>query len=328
MTLRTRHQAIKAVRGYQARERKRLGYEFALLGNNSGTVEVPGQPGIIYIRLHSSPDQVVRALASTSTPCADEDYGVTVKVEKTKPYAGVTYKVTGFADDLNPGDPRATMTGRHAAQHEYADFNAGGADPVNIHPDAIQPLRAQPTSPPSWALDVLWGVYQKPDGSHGIFAGGTSPNFSPVTLTTRRCDLLYLDSDGTTLAILQGTPTTDGSTPSRPTTPTNCTPICWVYLDSSLTSLSSFANILSARAFVGSSASYTAHAAVTLSTDADTVLSLTDQEIGLDTQAANAVFAGPASGTSAVPTFRALVAADIPAEAVTTPKRWRIWAGV
>lgn len=51
---------------------------------------------------------------------------------------------------------------------------------------------------------------------------------------------------------------------------------------------------------------------VTLDANADNLLSLTTQELGLDTQAANVVFAGPAAGAAAVPTFRALVAADIP----------------
>lgn len=55
------------------------------------------------------------------------------------------------------------------------------------------------------------------------------------------------------------------------------------------------------------------HAAVTLAADADTLLSLSTQEIGLDVQTANYVLAGPATGADADPTFRALVAADLPA---------------
>ncbi|HOX23458.1 MAG TPA: hypothetical protein PLL10_08345, partial [Elusimicrobiales bacterium] len=56
-----------------------------------------------------------------------------------------------------------------------------------------------------------------------------------------------------------------------------------------------------------------AHDAVTLSTAAGTnLLSLSTQEIGLDNQTANYVFAGPASGDPAAPAFRALGATDIP----------------
>lgn len=56
-----------------------------------------------------------------------------------------------------------------------------------------------------------------------------------------------------------------------------------------------------------------AHAAVTLATDAQAILNLSTQEIGLVAQPANRVFAGPASGADADPTVRALVAADLPA---------------
>jgi hypothetical protein len=54
------------------------------------------------------------------------------------------------------------------------------------------------------------------------------------------------------------------------------------------------------------------HAAVTLAADADVLLELSTQEIGLDSQDANTVLAGPTSGAAADPTFRALVADDIP----------------
>jgi hypothetical protein len=55
------------------------------------------------------------------------------------------------------------------------------------------------------------------------------------------------------------------------------------------------------------------HAAVTLDVNADTLLSLSTQALGLDTQTATYVLAGPTSGIAAVPTFRALAATDIPA---------------
>lgn len=53
------------------------------------------------------------------------------------------------------------------------------------------------------------------------------------------------------------------------------------------------------------------HDPVTLDTDAAVLLDITGQEIGLDTQSANTVFAGPSSGAANEPTFRALVAADL-----------------
>jgi hypothetical protein len=55
------------------------------------------------------------------------------------------------------------------------------------------------------------------------------------------------------------------------------------------------------------------HAAATLAASAEELLGLSGQELSLDAQAANTVLAGPASGADAAPTFRALVAGDVPA---------------
>lgn len=59
------------------------------------------------------------------------------------------------------------------------------------------------------------------------------------------------------------------------------------------------------------------HDPVTLDANADTLLSLSTQELGLDTQLANLVFAGPDAGDAAVPAFRSLVEADIPGAFLT-----------
>ena len=66
-------------------------------------------------------------------------------------------------------------------------------------------------------------------------------------------------------------------------------------------------------ASAGYAAASALHSAVTLDTAADTILSLSGQAIGLDTQTAATVLAGPATGSPATPTMRALVATDIPA---------------
>jgi hypothetical protein len=54
-----------------------------------------------------------------------------------------------------------------------------------------------------------------------------------------------------------------------------------------------------------------AHDVVTLDADAANILDITGQEIGLDTQTANTVLAGPATGAADEPNFRAFVAADL-----------------
>lgn len=60
------------------------------------------------------------------------------------------------------------------------------------------------------------------------------------------------------------------------------------------------------------------HDAVTLNAAADAVFGLSTQQITLDTQAANKVWAGPESGDAAAPTFRLLVSSDIPDNAANT----------
>lgn len=57
--------------------------------------------------------------------------------------------------------------------------------------------------------------------------------------------------------------------------------------------------------------------AVSLATNVDNnLLSVSSGELDLDTQAANKVFAGPDTGSDAVPAFRSLVAADLPTDVV------------
>ena len=49
---------------------------------------------------------------------------------------------------------------------------------------------------------------------------------------------------------------------------------------------------------------HVSHAPVTLDANADSVLSLSDQQLGLDTKAANLIFYGPTTGAETIPTFR------------------------
>ncbi len=65
---------------------------------------------------------------------------------------------------------------------------------------------------------------------------------------------------------------------------------------------------------VSTTGSGSGHNPVTLDGDADEVLSLSIQEIGLDRQEANTGFFGPAGGADAVPTFRHMVNADMPVD--------------
>lgn len=54
------------------------------------------------------------------------------------------------------------------------------------------------------------------------------------------------------------------------------------------------------------------HDPITLNAAADTLLQLSAQEVQLDTQTANTIYAGPTTGAAATPTFRTIVDNDIP----------------
>lgn len=62
------------------------------------------------------------------------------------------------------------------------------------------------------------------------------------------------------------------------------------------------------------------HPVLTLGATGTALLALVGQALGLNTQAANTVLAGPVTGAAAAPTMRALVVADLPAH---THEAWQ-----
>src|SRR4030067_2300173 len=139
-----RVRAGRAEKQFRERERLRETTLFAVLGNSAGAVETT-TVGVVWIRLHGDPNQVTRALASSSVPCRDEDADTTVKVEKLKKLAGARYRIVGLASEVYPADPRGGLVAPHGWEHGYDDFNTGGSDPVHVHRHAIIPLQAHPT---------------------------------------------------------------------------------------------------------------------------------------------------------------------------------------
>src|SRR4030065_1861561 len=107
-----RVRAERAAKQFRERERLRETTLFAVLGNNAGTVET-ATVGIVWIRLHGDPNQVTRALASSSVPCREEDADTTVKVEKLKQFAGARYRIVGLASEVYPADPRGGLVAPH-----------------------------------------------------------------------------------------------------------------------------------------------------------------------------------------------------------------------
>ena len=138
-------------------------------------------------------------------------------------------------------------------------------------------------------------------------------NATADEIATREKQTVTLDSSGQiSVSLIATTGHTDTVTPSGVTyavlerfndAPNRSYSIELDYGDGATQDLADIAPTTSATITYGLS---------TLSTEAATVFDLTSGVLDLDTQTANIVFAGPASGGAAKPTMRALVAADIP----------------
>ena len=125
---------------------------------------------------------------------------------------------------------------------------------------------------------------------------------------------IQLDAVGRhTITAFYGSTTPDGTT-----APWNAVPVGSLYFCQLAGSISVWQRVANAGLAtdwvtnVSAVAITASHAAVTLATDADTLLGLTGQAISLDAQTANYVLAGPTTGAAADPTFRALVSDDVP----------------
>lgn len=176
----------------------------------------------------------------------------------------------------------------HASQHE-----SGGGDSIKLDdlaaPDDNTDLDATITA--HGLLPKLGGGttnFLRADGTWAAPAGGAH---DAVTLNAAVADVLSLSSQELTA---------DDAGADKL--------VFWDDSESKLT----YATLGTGLSFTGATLNAAVHDAVTLDVNADTVLSLSTQAIGLDTQTANYVFAGPTSGDPAVPAFRALGTTDIP----------------
>lgn len=231
MTTRTRIQSTSSAIAYTKRHARKL--IPAALGNNSGTVEVTaGLTEWVWVRLRSDPNQVVRALMATAVqPTAD----IMVEVEWVD---AVGYVIRGIATTPVYGtNPWVGSVPAHAAQHERYDLGVGGFDPIDVTARMILPMRARAQATPDWTVHVEICDYVDYLGAPIHYTGGNSGAFSPPSgILSRRCDLLYFDTNHT-LQILQGTVTTDGSVPTRPTQLDQTVAIAFVYLDGNMTAI-------------------------------------------------------------------------------------------
>ena len=224
---------------------------------------------------------------------------------------------TGWATDVTDYDKIGSPMGgdrRHSATCPADGFDVYHAEDVHAATPQIH---------------APWDEASPPGAGYGIISDGTKWEVSsaPIALTSSLHNAVTLDTDAAAILDLQGTggqeigldTQTANTVLAGPTTGAANEP--------------TFRALVAADVGTGTpdTTKYlrddmswqvvTTHDAVTLDADAAAILDLQGaggQEIGLDVQTANTVFAGPASGVANEPTFRALVFADIPNRKVDT----------
>lgn len=207
----------------------------AVLGNNSGTVEVTtDELEWVWVRLRSDPNQVVRAYMATAVePLAD----LAVEVEWVE---SVGYVIRGVATaPVYISNPWTGSVPAHAAQHERADLGQGGFDPVENHIRSIPELRAQQTVPASLSLYVVQGRYIMNGLVYVMPTTTTSAISAPAGANESRIDLLYIDT-AQTLQWVTGVAVVTGGfvSPARPAAPSaGCLPLAYVTIANGQTTL-------------------------------------------------------------------------------------------
>lgn len=295
-----------------------------LLGDFAGNITVADRPGYYYVRVDRAGSGYelgifpgrIRAL-----------YNLPIRIE-TNPLTQVQY-IAGIDDQtlaysgVDPADVPAIE--RHAATHEY-----GGDDMLQwLHTLQLFPLRCQPSDTDGTRVAIQRGTYF----AESTFVTLNTPLEVDLTaywpLSGQKYVLVYLTGAGAAgvadngayfLADLGAAPAGMfwvAAVRLRPGDGVGWQDIVDLRFVNagvlgSAVSHAALTDILPDDHHAAFTATdHTAlgdgtphHAAVTLDVNADALLSLTGQEVGLDPQIANTVLAGPVSGAAAAPTFR------------------------
>jgi len=154
--------------------------------------------------------------------------------------------------------------------------------------------------PVTLTVDVAAGTVRI-TGVDGTISG-TTATVGAADLTDPRFDLIVAGL-GDIVAVVAGTAS---SNPVFPAVPASRAVLAAIYIPSGVTAIA-------ANQIVDKRIVLLVQVGITLAADAQELLNITAQELGLVAKAANLILAGPISGGTADPTFRALVDNDIPA---------------
>lgn len=316
-------QASVELTGVLDTKETRRDYERALAGDGNGVIDVPDRPLYIYARLQGDPSRLVSAFNPFLALANDAPIVLLKKYDRNRV---VGYEVEGISSEVQWSGYTPITYPPHAHSHEVDGSGTGGWDAVNVYERMITSLRPNAQTAPDLTVAVAPGYYNI-DGVEYYFAGGNTGAFTPP-VSGAEYHVVTLDAAGT-LAIEVGALT---SPPVVFTLPASVIPLAAVYLIVGQTSIVE-SDILDIRPFlsVSSGAVSTPHDLLDGTVDQDTVahtVVLGDLIYGNATPKWQAL-AGNITTTrkflrqtgtgavSAAPAWDTLVAADLPATAVT-----------
>ncbi len=279
----------------------------ALLGDGVGSVAVPGRPGWVYVRIGSD---LTRGQAFNVRVPNRDNLPVLVGYDPISPRLFQVLSLRHVYTVGGAGYTVIAQAGPHHETHEWAGVD--GSDVVYVHARQWLPLRVR----------IVSGFLMQVDGGP-IYRAGAWRQIATQQLDLEaykpalgaRWVLLYLDAAGTLAARAGGNIAAgDLNYANIPAPEADEFPLAGVRLYGGQTAILdtyTSSDVVDLR-WPQTNAAAPMHDPVTLSDDADQVLDLEDQEITLDDQEANTVFAGPTDGADAPPDFRALVENDLP----------------
>lgn len=168
----------------------------ALMGDGAGNVVDPGNPDMVFVRVHGLQSSVAKVFNKT-VPTNRPNLSVLIGVTREQPHL---VQVLGVDWSALPEWGGATMLPLHGTEHEF-----GGADPVFVQKRAIVPMRASAQRPATMFLDVAADFYPWDDGFNYWPGGPTEDLTGRVPgAGLARFVTIYVDGATNTLGYIDG----------------------------------------------------------------------------------------------------------------------------
>ena len=184
-------QAVDAFGNSKASRRNQIPGVLGFVIAGKLTVEVPGRPGFVYVRLLNNLSEVIMAYNESVSPV----YNLPVYVsrdglDKTR------YVVTGRdTAQYSNWQSSSSYLPRHANQHSFAPELGGGGDVVWVYKRQIMPLLLYPSGSSGSGEVIINQDILYRNGMWQVVGGTGSPNLLGAKPTDNQARLMLLGID-------------------------------------------------------------------------------------------------------------------------------------